>query len=421
MARSSKYRSYPDQIKNEIIRTKNPNLFPELKIPRTTALYWIKSSEVKKTTVNYKDIQDKRIKRLTAALKREEALKNLVIRVSKIFPYSFRVVKIKNKSIKRKIVELVESSRSCCKLSDCLKAIGLSKYVYRRWVNLTVCKTSFSDCARRHPKQLTEREERVMHSLVVSPKYAHFSIRSLALYAQRQKLLHCAVETWYKYIKKYNWRRPNKKIIKLRYRDGIRANKPNEIWHIDVTQIKSVKGKRFYLQVIIDNFSRCILSWNLLKKINAENTIRTIKSAQSFANCKMSKIMMDPGTENVNSSVFNHIINSRNLKRLIARVETRYSNSMVEAFFRSLKNNFLYQKTVNGFCELNKMIRFYMNEYNSVVPHNNFSGATPLEIYKGEWEESNAVQMKLNMLENSKERVRLNKLQICSSCLPSQP
>tara|TARA_Y100000296_G_C5164796_1_gene253939 strand:+ start:1871 stop:2110 length:240 start_codon:yes stop_codon:yes gene_type:complete len=40
----SNYRKYHPDIKEMIIETRNPNLFPELNIPRTTALYWIKNA-----------------------------------------------------------------------------------------------------------------------------------------------------------------------------------------------------------------------------------------------------------------------------------------------------------------------------------------------------------------------------------------
>lgn len=39
-----KYRHYPDAVKLEVAKANNPYHFPELEIPRTTALYWIKNS-----------------------------------------------------------------------------------------------------------------------------------------------------------------------------------------------------------------------------------------------------------------------------------------------------------------------------------------------------------------------------------------
>jgi transposase InsO family protein len=44
-------------------------------------------------------------------------------------------------------------------------------------------------------------------------------------------------------------------------RVGVRAIKPNEIWHVDTTLIRLVGGAKVYLHAVIDNYSRRILAW----------------------------------------------------------------------------------------------------------------------------------------------------------------
>lgn len=46
----TKYRSYPHNVKKNIAKTGNINLYSELKIPRGTALHWIKTA--KKISIN---------------------------------------------------------------------------------------------------------------------------------------------------------------------------------------------------------------------------------------------------------------------------------------------------------------------------------------------------------------------------------
>ncbi|MBT7609532.1 MAG: DDE-type integrase/transposase/recombinase, partial [Bacteriovoracaceae bacterium] len=45
------------------------------------------------------------------------------------------------------------------------------------------------------------------------------------------------------------------------YMVGITKYHPNQLWHIDVTEIKVGINKKFYLQVVIDNYSRYILAY----------------------------------------------------------------------------------------------------------------------------------------------------------------
>lgn len=100
------YRKYSDEIKEIIIRTGNPNAFPELNIPRSTALYWIRHSKKKVS------IEDKRI---NSANKREiEDLKNKLAKerakvcflkeVNTLLSDDISIKKSKNESVSMMIV-----------------------------------------------------------------------------------------------------------------------------------------------------------------------------------------------------------------------------------------------------------------------------------------------------------------------------
>ncbi len=76
--------------------------------------------------------------------------------------------------------------------------------------------------------------------------------------------------------------------------------------------------------------------------------------------------MMDPGKENDNHKVLNFIL-SKNLKRVLAQVDVHYSNSMIEAIFRILKNNFLYHQGINSIEDHTRKAKFYFNQHNNVI------------------------------------------------------
>ena len=68
----SNYRKYDDQIKEMVIKSRNPDLFPELNIPRTTALYWIRQSKeiIRLKQIKYDDALLSKIERLEAELQK---------------------------------------------------------------------------------------------------------------------------------------------------------------------------------------------------------------------------------------------------------------------------------------------------------------------------------------------------------------
>jgi putative transposase len=71
------------------------------------------------------------------------------------------------------------------------------------------------------------------------------------------------------------------------------------------------------------------------------------------------------------------------LRRVLAQVEVSFSNSMIEAWWRSLRHGWLYLHQLDTFAALEKLIPFYVEQHNAVAPRAAFSGQTPDEMYFG--------------------------------------
>jgi transposase InsO family protein len=50
---------------------------------------------------------------------------------------------------------------------------------------------------------------------------------------------------------------------------------------------------------------------------------------------------------------------------------------MIEAFWRSLKNSWLYLNGLESESGLRRLIAFYVQAHNEVMPHSAFKGQTP--------------------------------------------
>lgn len=94
-------------------------------------------------------------------------------------------------------------------------------------------------------------------------------------------------------------------------------------------------------------------------------------------------VYMDAGVENVNASV-DALLEEWPLERVLARVDVTWSNSMIEAFWRSLRHQWLYLHPLDSVQTVRRLVRFYVREHNSVMPHAAFGGQTPDEVYRGE-------------------------------------
>ncbi|MFH0901772.1 MAG: integrase core domain-containing protein, partial [Pseudomonadota bacterium] len=86
--------------------------------------------------------------------------------------------------------------------------------------------------------------------------------------------------------------------------------------------------------------------------------------------------------ENINGTV-DEWLNTSALQRVLAQVEIEFSNSIIEAFWRSLRHGWLYLNSLDSFATPRKLVEFYIEQHNTVMPHSAFRGQTPDEVYCG--------------------------------------
>ena len=119
------------------------------------------------------------------------------------------------------------------------------------------------------------------------------------------------------------------------------------MWHIDTTVIRLLDGTRAYLHAVIDNFSRRILAWRVAETFAPVNSVAVLVDASRGALAANTTpiVLADAGVENVNALV-DDLITTGVLRRVLAFTELKFSNSMIEAWWRSLKHQWLFLRRV---------------------------------------------------------------------------
>jgi putative transposase len=186
-----------------------------------------------------------------------------------------------------------------------------------------------------------------------------------------------------------HYSRPRTRVHPAKPTVGVRATRPNEYWHIDVTVLKLVDGTKAFLHAVIDNYSRKILAWSLASRLNPVTTCQVLVTAgRNLADNQRKPtdahptVVADSGVENVNSAVDATLAFAK-LRRVLAQVEVAYSNSIIEAWWRSLKHQWLYLNTLDTMAHLEALIAFFVEEHNAKMPHSAFAGQTPDKMYLG--------------------------------------
>ena len=136
--------------------------------------------------------------------------------------------------------------------------------------------------------------------------------------------------------------------------------------------------------------------------------------ANGFTDTKPNAVM-DSGVENINASV-NELIESGIIQRVLAQVDVTYSNSMIESWWRAIKHQWLFLHSLDSIETVRKLVTFYVEQHNAIVPHYAFNGQTPDEMYFSTGADV-PEQLRIATLEARKTRRAANLQVSCNRCL----
>ena len=226
------HRSYDYRLKKLIANNGDPNLFPDLCIPRSTALGWIKHGVPDVVTLPELDRDVGELVAEIAVLKAEvntmRAKETLVITTFRIFGLQIQFRRLPSTGAKQTLIDAVNAAAKIVPLTVCLEAIGLSAARFRAWCRRkALCLLQAqSSCPRSSPQKLLSADIAKIKEFVTSARYAHFSIQALATYAKRARDVFASPSTWHRIISTLDLVRPRKRIYPARPKIGIRADAP---------------------------------------------------------------------------------------------------------------------------------------------------------------------------------------------------
>ena len=255
-----KRRAYDHRIKEQVVRSRNPHLFPELHIPPSTARSWIQRGlgEVVSFHPNIAG-EDVLCERIAAPERRVRILSVVVHLTMVLLRFSGCRLdrhRLPDSSAKLTLLHAVYRARRVLPLSSVLRVLHLSPSRYHAWVRAEQgCDLEDQPiCPRSTPHRLTPEEVVMMKEMVTSAEYRHMSIRALALHAQRIGKVFAHPATWAKLIRDRKWLRPRLRVYAAKPKIGVRADQPNAAWHVDCTILKLLDGSKAYVHAVIDNF-----------------------------------------------------------------------------------------------------------------------------------------------------------------------
>ena len=412
---------YDHRLRDLVHYTGDVTLATDLGVPRSTARGWLGAAPPVVVSLEGAALTEpalrQEILRLRRRVQKLAALLRLVLALLRASRFTLSRERLPRGCDKMRILRAVDRARGCIPLRALLRVLGLSPSRFHAWRRQDACALDDqSACPRTSPHRLTRADVLAIEEMVTSPDYRHVPTGTLAVLAQRLGRVWASPSTWYRLVRQYGWRRPRLRVHPAKPKLGLRTTRADEMWHIDTTVIRLLDGTRTYLHAVIDNFSRRILAWRVADTCAPVNSVAVLLDASRGAASAETPpvVLADGGVENVNAQV-DALITTGVLRRVLAFTDLQFSNSMIEAWWRSLKHQWLFLHSLDSVATVRRLVAFYVEEHNRVLPHSAFRGQTPDEMYFGTGEAVPA-DLTARAAAARRARVEANRMATCEAC-----
>ena len=153
---------------------------------------------------------------------------------------------------------------------------------------------------------------------------------------------------------------------------------PNQVWATDITYIKLGKGF-VYMVVILDLYSRKILSWKVSNTMDTDFCVAALEEA--IKQWGIPAIFNTDQGSQFTSDAFISVLESYGIRISMDSKNRALDNIYVERVWRTIKYEDIYIKDYKTMTELKEGLETYVTFYNSKRYHQSLDYATPDEIY----------------------------------------
>jgi putative transposase len=159
---------------------------------------------------------------------------------------------------------------------------------------------------------------------------------------------------------------------------GLRIERANHVWAMDITYIPMARGF-VYLGAVIDWASRKVLAWDVSISMEADFCMRVLDAALA-RHGKPEIFNTDQGSQ-FTSAVFTERLRAEGIAISMDGRGCWRDNVFVERLWRSVKYEEVYLRAYDSVSQAREGIGRYMSFFNTVRPHTAHGGKTPDSAY----------------------------------------
>ena len=206
--------------------------------------------------------------------------------------------------------------------------------------------------------------------VVLAANGIHVSTKRIASIMQELGLYSVRVDAKKQFKRKQQYAKQN--LLKREFS----ADHPNQIWVSDITYFK-IRDYQVYLCIILDLYSRRIISWRVSRHMSTNLVTATFKAAFQRRNRPDNLTFHSDRGKQYTSKTFVELLQKCGAKQSFSATGKPLDNAVAESFFSTFKREEAYRREYTSEQHFRKSVEGYIQFYNELRPHQTLNFKTP--------------------------------------------
>jgi len=292
------------------------------------------------------------------------------------------------------VIKLIdEACESGARRSQACRVLGISERTYQRWredgEELKTDGRKEAGAQRVPANKLCKHERRRILDIANEPEFASMAPSQIVPALADRGLYIASESSFYRILREADQlaRRGRAKPPVRQRPMPLQASAANQLWSWDITYLATtIKGRFFYLYLIMDVFSRKIVGWEVYDSECAEQAALVFRKAHLREGVGAQSLVLHSD----NGSPMKGATMLSTLQRLgvmpsFSRPSVSDDNPYSEALFKTLKYHPGFpDKPFDSLQEARQWVVGFQHWYNEVHRHSGLKFVTPDQRHRGE-------------------------------------
>lgn len=279
---------------------------------------------------------------------------------------------------------LEEAKRRRCRESAVCRRLGLSQRSVQNWR-----KNGLVDGRKGALKQVSHKLSDDERALVVKtacqPRFMNLTPHEIVPILAEEGIYLASESTFYRILRTLRMIKPKRKTRRQAQAIELKAEAPNRLWSWDITYLKSfIRGRFYFLYLIIDVFSRHIMGWEIHEAEDAHAARAFVERVcRSHGIERDALILHSDNGSPMRSGTMLATLQALGVVSSFSRPNVSNDNAYSESLFKTLKYTAGYPTRFESADAAEEWTSRFVNWYNTEHRHSGIGYVTPEQRHQG--------------------------------------